>query len=119
MLARYRKSASFWAGVRFCACAADEAEIRMMLRINVFMGLLLLLFGLDLGYDGSHEGVHKRFALLAQIVGGHVIHHDIGADTDVLHVSRGRVLGGHDRVLDRKSTRLNSSHANISYAVFC
>src|SRR3712207_7852190 len=26
------------------------------------------------------------------------------------------VLGG---LLDRKSTRLNSSHANISYAVFC
>src|SRR3712207_7921537 len=24
-----------------------------------------------------------------------------------------------DPVLDRKSTRLNSSHANISYAVFC
>src|SRR3712207_8700312 len=24
-----------------------------------------------------------------------------------------------DRELDRKSTRLNSSHANISYAVFC
>src|SRR3712207_7471094 len=24
-----------------------------------------------------------------------------------------------DAVLDRKSTRLNSSHANISYAVFC
>src|SRR3712207_8652988 len=24
-----------------------------------------------------------------------------------------------DQVLDRKSTRLNSSHANISYAVFC
>src|SRR3712207_6892889 len=25
----------------------------------------------------------------------------------------------HDRRADRKSTRLNSSHANISYAVFC
>src|SRR5258707_1519288 len=25
----------------------------------------------------------------------------------------------HERQLDRKSTRLNSSHANISYAVFC
>src|SRR3712207_7573308 len=25
----------------------------------------------------------------------------------------------HHRVQDRKSTRLNSSHANISYAVFC
>src|SRR3712207_8601216 len=24
-----------------------------------------------------------------------------------------------ERVVDRKSTRLNSSHANISYAVFC
>src|SRR3712207_8960406 len=29
------------------------------------------------------------------------------------------LLGPGDRVLDRKSTRLNSSHANISYAVFC
>src|SRR3712207_7523267 len=26
---------------------------------------------------------------------------------------------GPDETLDRKSTRLNSSHANISYAVFC
>src|SRR3712207_8612530 len=25
----------------------------------------------------------------------------------------------HQRIGDRKSTRLNSSHANISYAVFC
>src|SRR3712207_3445207 len=27
--------------------------------------------------------------------------------------------GGRGKILDRKSTRLNSSHANISYAVFC
>src|SRR3712207_7053463 len=33
------------------------------------------------------------------------------------HLS-GRVSAVH-RVVDRKSTRLNSSHANISYAVFC
>src|SRR3712207_7265913 len=37
----------------------------------------------------------------------------------------GRVRGGEEGALvvphpaDRKSTRLNSSHANISYAVFC
>src|SRR3712207_6926003 len=31
----------------------------------------------------------------------------------------GRRLGRPDLELDRKSTRLNSSHANISYAVFC
>src|SRR3712207_8672663 len=29
------------------------------------------------------------------------------------------VDGVHEQRLDRKSTRLNSSHANISYAVFC
>src|SRR3712207_7096473 len=29
------------------------------------------------------------------------------------------LLAGGSRPLDRKSTRLNSSHANISYAVFC
>src|SRR3712207_8474662 len=29
------------------------------------------------------------------------------------------VAGSDGKVLDRKSTRLNSSHANISYAVFC
>src|SRR3712207_7365490 len=37
--------------------------------------------------------------------------------------ARGRVEAGRGLVeeeqLDRKSTRLNSSHANISYAVFC
>src|SRR3712207_8375574 len=32
---------------------------------------------------------------------------------------RGRRCGGSRRAVDRKSTRLNSSHANISYAVFC
>src|SRR5689334_24061588 len=30
-----------------------------------------------------------------------------------------RVLGDKPRTLDRKSTRLNSSHSSISYAVFC
>src|SRR3712207_7089998 len=29
------------------------------------------------------------------------------------------VAGGASQFTDRKSTRLNSSHANISYAVFC
>src|SRR3712207_8375853 len=31
----------------------------------------------------------------------------------------GEVAEGEDAPADRKSTRLNSSHANISYAVFC
>src|SRR3712207_8327055 len=32
---------------------------------------------------------------------------------------RGRLIPAFATDLDRKSTRLNSSHANISYAVFC
>src|SRR3712207_9420144 len=39
-----------------------------------------------------------------------VRHHDLHSDV-LLPVREGR--------RDRKSTRLNSSHANISYAVFC
>src|SRR3712207_8705193 len=34
-------------------------------------------------------------------------------------IGSGRVGGHRLRAVDRKSTRLNSSHANISYAVFC
>src|SRR3712207_7165875 len=37
-----------------------------------------------------------------------------------LHEKPANVIGlGSDQWVDRKSTRLNSSHANISYAVFC
>src|SRR3712207_9432338 len=36
-------------------------------------------------------------------------------DTEYLGLNGGK----QDWTLDRKSTRLNSSHANISYAVFC
>src|SRR3712207_8757902 len=32
---------------------------------------------------------------------------------------KGQAVPGLLHLLDRKSTRLNSSHANISYAVFC
>src|SRR3712207_7491834 len=46
----------------------------------------------------EHEGEQREHASLALVVGAQ----DVG---DVLQ--------------DRKSTRLNSSHANISYAVFC
>src|SRR3712207_8656925 len=35
------------------------------------------------------------------------------------HTGRNSSAGWPARPADRKSTRLNSSHANISYAVFC
>src|SRR5947209_16451782 len=34
-------------------------------------------------------------------------------------LAQGKASAGVPAPLDRKSTRLNSSHANISYAVFC
>src|SRR3712207_7909509 len=63
-------------------------------------------------FRSLHAGAHR-------LVGGH----RAGRAAGVRHV-RGDLLldaaallgAGHP---DRKSTRLNSSHANISYAVFC
>src|SRR3712207_7020215 len=58
--------------------------------------------------------------------GAGTVHHVAWYSTDEEHEAwrdRIRAIGGHptpaiDRQ-DRKSTRLNSSHANISYAGFC
>src|SRR3712207_8391368 len=52
---------------------------------------------------------------------------DLAAGADLLRLAGGAALLGEERLgvglgaqrADRKSTRLNSSHANISYAVFC
>src|SRR3712207_8231965 len=46
-----------------------------------------------------------------------VAEHGDDGDTEVAHLPRQHP--GPLREADRKSTRLNSSHANISYAVFC
>src|SRR5690606_41201733 len=62
--------------------------------------------------EGGSEGVGKGVA----VVGGNVV------DGTVAVVSEGDpevVGGGEGEVVDRKSTRLNSSHVKISYAVFC
>src|SRR3712207_8839529 len=52
----------------------------------------------------------------------HQVHHSVQTAAKLVQASGTRVeLIPHNdlRTLDRKSTRLNSSHANISYAVFC
>src|SRR2546427_4351469 len=50
----------------------------------------------------------------------------IASDVDIVHArEKGRELAAAhgftlgDQTVDRKSTRLNSSHSQISYAVFC
>src|SRR5690242_21271699 len=56
-------------------------------------------------------GVRRLLDLAGQRVGTHDRHDDNDGD------SRPDERG--DQPLDRKSTRLNSSHMSISYAVFC
>src|SRR3712207_7979409 len=57
------------------------------------------------GAQGSRGGGTHQLLLVGGIVHGGVEVQRSGLEPGVL--------------LDRKSTRLNSSHANISYAVFC
>src|SRR3712207_1413998 len=56
-----------------------------------------------------HRAVRPRRRLHRRLAGGDP------PDESLLHLA----AGARDCRRDRKSTRLNSSHANISYAVFC
>src|SRR5690348_17403909 len=71
------------------------------------------LFRSDVGlFQGLLRG------LADQLPGGHVVGSDVDLAGRLGRVGVGRDqrnLGGEDR----KSTRLNSSHPSISYAVFC
>src|SRR3712207_8231569 len=67
--------------------------------------------------------VHRLAALPAAADDAHVVD-AAHADRDreqvgALEREVRRVIRAERRAGDRKSTRLNSSHANISYAVFC
>src|SRR3712207_7856567 len=48
-----------------------------------------------------------------------VVHQGVEQRAHHRHHREGLAAQQSDERLDRKSTRLNSSHANISYAVFC
>src|SRR3712207_6944114 len=58
------------------------------------------------------QGAADHVGVAAEVLGGGVQHHVRAQRERLLQVGRGEGV-------DRKSTRLNSSHANISYAVFC
>src|SRR5256885_11742609 len=59
------------------------------------------------GEEGARRGVREPLPDLQ------------GADQEGLHDCEVLVRAGLPRAVDRKSTRLNSSHLVISYAVFC
>src|SRR3712207_8455882 len=75
-------------------------------------------------YTTLFRSVRGRTAA-AQGLRARLPHHQRSEDVEV-DAQRRRAAEARERVrrrrralLDRKSTRLNSSHANISYAVFC
>src|SRR3712207_8311290 len=66
----------------------------------------------------DHPGrVRERRQVHLGGVVAQAVRQDLGVQPVERAVAQARVVGGEAE--DRKSTRLNSSHANISYAVFC
>src|SRR3712207_8443053 len=59
---------------------------------------------------------HRGLAAAESRKGGRGLRRRRGRQARAIRATTARKGRGH---LDRKSTRLNSSHANISYAVFC
>src|SRR2546422_1865663 len=83
--------------------------------------------GLDRGVGERDPGGHLQGRLEAE-VGGILVPAHIGRVASVLgpdremeqtNIRTDHVLDGVEDGGDRKSTRLNSSHGYISYAVFC
>src|SRR2546430_8718248 len=76
--------------------------------------MLVGLFGLALALDLRLEQFQARWA---EIGAGALWAFASGASMTVVYYLNSHILKAVDG--DRKSTRLNSSHSQISYAVFC
>src|SRR3712207_8886886 len=72
--------------------------------------------GLQMGHVHLHVGDVERAVRFYRDVLGFEVQADLGSAVFVSTGGYHHHLAGN---VDRKSTRLNSSHANISYAVFC
>src|SRR5690625_35126 len=90
-----------------------NAAIRAVVRKAIYHNIEV--FGIKYGFQG--------------LMNGHMNQLNIGSVGDIIH--RGGTMlysarsqsfmtdEGQQKAIDRKSTRLNSSHVAISYAVFC
>src|SRR3712207_2483745 len=92
--------------------------------LHLTLGGTLLERGFVHGHGGDEAHVHELYGLVLHPVTVSPLVRSVEALLQLAYLER---LLGLDRELeglspvaqDRKSTRLNSSHANISYAVFC
>src|SRR5690606_5559399 len=69
-------------------------------------------------YIDSHENTDRPVLVTAEVVGDTIFNHFVEVQGNV-DTDQNVVLNGEFSGVDRKSTRLNSSHVKISYAVFC
>src|SRR3712207_8141066 len=72
------------------------------------------LFRSELGELGGRRLRAHQHSVAARLVDR--LHYEL---VEMLEHLAAIVVASADERIDRKSTRLNSSHANISYAVFC
>src|SRR2546422_11166089 len=102
----------------------DEAQIKHALPDMV---VFRAGYGLHVGFDGNflrERAVRRTFGALVTLPGP-VLHVDSGVlpgpdlRAEFFVELVGEALGTRNLHVDRKSTRLNSSHGYISYAVFC
>src|SRR5256885_9546784 len=87
--------------------------IRRPPRSTLFPYTTLFRSGSVADPDSGLEALRGRFAGDEAAIR----HHELRLGDHIARPNHHRVRGGPD--LDRKSTRLNSSHLVISYAVFC
>src|SRR3712207_8155089 len=88
--------------------------IRRPPRSTLFPYTTLFRSGRDVAGQGQRAAAQVDDVDRPAVGGGEVEH--VTHPAHVLELQVGGVL---EVDVDRKSTRLNSSHANISYAVFC
>src|SRR5688572_14489888 len=93
--------------------AETEAISALAARVDIDLegdpdSLIVLLDGRDVTEQIRTESVTVMSSVVSTIPG-----------VRRAMVARQREMGQRGAVLDRKSTRLNSSHSQISYAVFC
>src|SRR3712207_8510670 len=74
------------------------------------------LFRSGVAVRGEHVDLEGHLGLAQDALGAG---HDLGVGLRAHEDAHARGVVGQRLERDRKSTRLNSSHANISYAVFC
>src|SRR3712207_4449092 len=102
--------------------ALDRGGQRLPLAFVAQVGQGDVLASVHSGSSGSASG-WVRSAVVSCSRPGHTAEVQIGQPSGAAMTCTlppwAACLPDHHRSTDRKSTRLNSSHANISYAVFC